>query len=68
MSMADNKYNHLGSEMEDDAIREALVELGDEEALRLYDEEVEKTRAKAEAEIQEMIKRGEYLPDAEVSI
>lgn len=51
----------IGYEWENNIIREAIIEIGDKEALRLFDEEQEEMRKKAEAETEEMIKNGELI-------
>ena len=43
---------------ENGIIRQAIIELGDKEALRLFDEEQERMKAAAEKEIEEMRKQG----------
>lgn len=61
--MADKKYNTIGSDWEDSVIREAIVELNDPEALRIYDEEQERLDREAQEEIEEMEKQGMFLPE-----
>ena len=51
----------IGYEWENNIIREAIIEIGDKELLRLFDEEQEEMRKKAEAETEEMIKNGELI-------
>lgn len=46
---------------ENGIIRQAIIELGDKEALRLFDEEQERMKAVAEEEIEEMRKQGMFL-------
>lgn len=53
----------LGNEWEKSIIRQAMVELGDEEGVRLFDKEQEEMRRKAEAEIAEMRAQGMLLED-----
>ena len=50
----------LNHDWETRVIREAIIETGDTEALRLFDEEQEELKKKAEVEIEEMLKSGEY--------
>ena len=49
---------NIGDSWENEVIREALVEMGDDEALRIFDEEQERMRKEAEEEMQQMIKEG----------
>ena len=51
----------LSREWENGIIRKALVDLGDEEALRLFDEERAKAKKKAQEEVEAMIKAGECI-------
>ena len=58
--MEDNKdYTMIGDDWGNRIIREAIVKSGDKEALKLFDEEREEMQKRAEAEIQEMIEKGE---------
>lgn len=60
--MADkDKTMKSGYEWENNIIREAIIKIGDKELLRLFDEEQEEMRKKAEAETEEMIKNGELI-------
>lgn len=61
--MADKKYNTIGSDWENNVIREAIVELNDPEALRIYDEEQERLDREAQEEIEEMERQGMFLPE-----
>jgi len=61
--MAGKKYNTIGSDWENNVIREAIVELNDPEALRIYDEEQERLDREAQEEIEEMERQGMFLPE-----
>lgn len=61
--MAGKKYNTIGSDWENSVIREAIVELNDPEALRIYDEEQERLDREAQEEIEEMERQGMFLPE-----
>ena len=63
--MEDKRYDAIGSDWEDSIIREAILELGDPEGLRLFDEEQEKLERQAQEEIAEMEKQGMFLLDEE---
>lgn len=56
-----NNFTMLGDDWGNNLIREAIIETGDKEALRLFDEEQEMMRKRAEVEVAEMRKRGELL-------
>lgn len=56
-----NNFTMLGDDWGNNLIREAIIETGDKEALRLFDEEQEMMRKRAEEEVAEMRKRGELL-------
>ena len=55
--------NMIGCDWENSIIRQAIVESGDKEALRLFDEEQEQMRLAAEKELAEMEKEGMFLPE-----
>ena len=59
--MADNNDLSLGCSWENSIIRKALVEIGDEESLREFDEEQEKMRKEAEEEFEQMKREGLIL-------
>ena len=59
--MAGKKTISLGTDWEDSIIRESLVRVGDFEGVREFDEEKERMRREAEAEIEEMRKAGLLL-------
>ena len=59
--MADERYNTIGSDWEDSVIREAIVELDDPEALRIYNEEQERLDREAQEEIEEMERQEMFL-------
>ena len=56
--MAGKKYNTIGSDWENSVIREAIVELNDPEALRIYDEEQERLDREAQEELKRWKDRG----------
>ncbi len=51
--------------MENHVIREVIIKIGDKELLRIFDEEQEEMRKKAEEEIKEMIKNGELILESD---
>lgn len=55
--MADEKRT-LGNDWENSIFRRAIVETGDPEALRMFDEEQERMKKVAEEETKQMIKDG----------
>lgn len=59
--MADNEFFGFSSEWEDSIIRRAMAELGDEEGVRLFDEEQERMKREAEEEVAEMKRQGSIL-------
>lgn len=59
--MADERDNTIGSDWEDSVIREAIVELDDPEALRIYNEEQERLDREAQEEIEEMERQEMFL-------
>ena len=60
--MADKKSNlSFNHDFENNIIRDALLEIGDTEALQLFEEEQAEMEKKAKAELEAMWKRGELL-------
>ena len=50
--------DYIGCGWENAILREAIVETGDKEALRLFDEEREEMRRRAKEDMKQMIKDG----------
>lgn len=61
--MEDNNFTVIGNEWENEIIRETIVEMGDEDLLRLFDEEQKEMKKRAEEEIEKQIESGEIIPE-----